>query len=211
MTDASLVEFVKEALAAGATHAEAEKALSAAGWSSEQIQDALSAYSSVNFVVPVPTPRTHLSARDTFFYLVMFAMLYLSTFQLGNLLFQFVNLALPDPAFEPYREYVGASIRFATASLVVAFPLFLFMASLISKRIRLNPAQRLSAIRKWLTYLTLAIAACIIVGDLIYLLNSLLSGELTSRISLKALIVGALSTGIFAYYLTEMRTDDRMV
>lgn len=211
MTDASLAAFVKEALAAGATHADAEKALLDAGWSGEQIKDALSAFSTVNFVVPVPMPRAHLSARDTFFYLVMFAMLYLSAYQLGNLLFQFVNLALPDPVFEQYREYASASIRFATASLVVAFPLFLYMASLISKRIRLEPAQRLSAIRKWLTYLTLALAACIIVGDLIYLLNSLLSGELTSRIFLKALIVGALSAGIFAYYLTEMRTDDRVV
>lgn len=211
MTDATLAGFVKEALSAGASHSDVEKALLEAGWSAEQIRNSLSAFSSVKFVVPVPLPRPHLSARDTFFYLVMFAMLYLSAYQLGNLLFQFVNLALPDPVFEAYQEYASASIRFATASLVVAFPLFLYMASLVNKRIRQEPAQRLSAIRKWLTYLTLAVAACIIVGDLIYLLNSLLSGELSSRIFLKALIVGTLSAGIFAYYLAEMRTDDRVV
>jgi len=211
MTDTTLAGFVKEALSAGASPADVETALVEAGWSSEQIRDALSAYSAVKFVVPVPLPRSHLSARDTFFYLVMFAMLYLSTYQFGNLLFQFINLALPDPVFEFEQEYATTSIRFATASVVVAFPLFLYMASLVNKRIRKEPAQRLSAIRKWLTYLTLAIAACIIVGDLIYLLNSLLSGELTSRIILKALVVGSLSAGIFAYYLNEMRTDDRVL
>lgn len=211
MTDSSLVAFVKSALTAGATRADTEKALLDAGWSAEQVKDALSAYSSVNFVVPVPVPKAHLSARDTFFYLVMFAMLYLSAYNLGNLLFQFVNLAFPDPVFVEYQQYVSASIRFATASLIVAFPLFLYMATLIGRRIRLEPAQRLSAIRKWLTYLTLALAACIIVGDLIFLLNSLLSGELTSRVFLKVLIVGAIAGGIFAYYLAEMRSDDRVV
>ncbi len=211
MTDATLAGFVKAALSAGASPADIEKALVDAGWSGEQIRDALSVYSSVKFVVPVPRPRSQLSARDTFFYLVMFAMLYLSAYQLGNLLFQFVNLALPDPVFVFEQEYATASIRFATASLVVAFPLFLYMASRINQRIRQEPAQRMSAIRKWLTYLTLAVAACIIVGDLIYLLNSLLSGELSSRIFLKTLIVGLLSSGIFAYYLAEMRTDDKEV
>lgn len=58
--------------------------------------------------------------------------------------------------------------------------------------------------------MTLALAACIIVGDLIYLLNSLLSGELTGRVFLKVLIVAAIAGGIFAYYLTEMRSDDKV-
>lgn len=144
MTDTALAGFVKDALSAGASHGDVKKVLAEASWSSEQIKDALSTYASVSFFVAVPLPRPHLSARDIFFYLVMFAMLYLSAYQLGNLLFQFVNLALPDPVFEFEQEYANASIRFATASLIVAFPLFLFMAMLVNKRIRQDSAQRLS-------------------------------------------------------------------
>lgn len=58
--------------------------------------------------------------------------------------------------------------------------------------------------------MTLALAACIIVGDLIYLLNNLLSGELTGRVFLKVLFVAAIAGGIFAYYLSEMRSDDKV-
>ncbi len=211
MADATLVQFVKDALHAGASRAETEKALTDAGWAKEQIANALEAFAPLSFVVPVPVPRTHLSARDTFLYLVMFAMLYLSAYNLGNLLFQFVELAFPDQAFEGYGDYQSSEIRFSTAALLIAFPAFLYLASIIGKQIRITPVQRMSAIRKWLTWLTLALAACIIVGDLIYLLNSLLSGELTVRFILKALIVGLIAGAIFFNYLAEMRRDDQVL
>lgn len=209
MTDATLSSFVKEALSAGASPAETEQALLAAGWSRDQIDDALNAYAAVPFVIPVPLPRPHLSARDAFLYLVMFSMLYLSTYNLGLLLFQFINLALPDPAYPGYEEAARASIRFATSTLIVAFPVFLYVATLLSRALRRDPAQRLSAVRRWLTYLTLAIAAGILVGDTIYLLNSLLSGELTLRVILKSLVVGGIAATVFSFYLTAMRGDDR--
>ena len=66
-----------------------------------------------------------------------------------------------------------------------------------------------TTIRRWLTYLTLFIAACILVGDLIALLDSVLSGELTIRFVLKVLVVGGIAAGIFSYYRWSMRADDR--
>jgi hypothetical protein len=144
-------------------------------------------------------------------YLLMFGMLYLSTFHLGNLLFQFVNLAIPDPAFPEYGRIARGRIRFSTSTLLVAFPVLLFVASRIGRQIHAEPAQRLSAPRRWLTYMTLAFAACLIVGDLISLLNSLLSGELTLRFILKTLIVGTLAGSVFLYYLAEMRKDEQVL
>lgn len=211
MADTTLVLFVKEALHSGASRTETEAALVNAGWSKDQISNALDAFLSVDFVIPVPVPRVHLSARDTFMYLVMFGMLYLSTYNLGSLLYQFVNLAIPDPAFEQYGQIAGARIRFSTSALLVAFPVFLFVASRIGKQIQQEPVHRMSAVRKWLTYLTLAIASCIIVGDLIALLYSLLSGELTIRFILKTLIVGLISGAVFIFYLSEMRKDDQVL
>jgi hypothetical protein len=211
MADATLMQFVTDALRAGASRADTERALLNAGWARDQVANALDAFAPVEFVIPVPVPRTHLSARDTFLYLVMFAMLYLSAYHLGNLLIQFVELAFPDEVFERSETYRQSEIRFSTAALLIAFPAFMFMASIIGKQLRKEPVQRMSAIRKWLTWLTLAIAACIIVGDLIYLLYSLLSGELTTRFILKALIVGLIAAGVFIYYLVEMRRDDQVL
>lgn len=211
MAEQTLHLFVKEALGAGASKVEIESALMKAGWPKHQVSAALEAFSSVEFVIPVPIPKAHISARDAFLYLVMFGMLYFSAYNLGSLLFQFVNLAIPDPAFEQMRNYSNGIIRFSISSLIVAFPVFLFISSRIEKQIRAEPAQRLSTIRKWLTFLTLALASCIIVGDLIVLFNSFLSGEMTIRFVLKVLIVGGISGSIFVYYLSAVKDDDKVL
>lgn len=211
MAEQTLHLFVKEALSSGASKAEIESVLTKAGWPKHQIASALDTFSSVEFVIPVPVPKAHISARDAFLYLVMFGMLYFSAYNLGSLLFQFVNLAIPDPAFEQMRNYSNGIIRFSVSALVVAFPVFLFISWRIEKQIRAEPAQRLSTIRKWLTFLTLAIASCIIVGDLISLFNSFLSGEMTVRFALKVLIVGGISGSIFLYYLSSVKDDDKVL
>jgi len=208
MADVTLIAFVNDSLRSGASREDTERVLLEAGWSKNQVKSALGAYSPVDFPVPVPVPKVQLSARDAFMYLVMFGMLYVSAYNFGNLLFQFINLAFPDPLLQEYGDFSGSRIRWSTSALLVAFPVFLFVSFRISKSIAKDSTRRTSGIRKWLTYLTLSLAACIIVGDLIYLLNSLLSGELTVRFVLKVLTVGLISGGIFGYYLWLMRADD---
>src|SRR5690606_31812951 len=68
-------------------------------------------------------------------YLLMFAALYLSAYHLGNLLFQVINLAFPDPLSPFETAAAGQRIRWATSTLIVAFPVFLFVASRISRDI----------------------------------------------------------------------------
>lgn len=201
------VRFVEDALRAGSSREEVRQALTAAGWSRDHVAKALAAYSDVDFPIPVPRPRSPVSARDTFLYLVMFGMLYLSAYNFGHLLIQFINLALPDPVLDQYQRPADR-IRWSTSSLLVAFPTFLGIAWWIAKDVRRDPTRRASGARKWLTYLTLAIAACVVATDLIFLLNSLLSGELTARFVLKALTVGLIAAAVFAYYLWSIRIDD---
>lgn len=208
MSDVRLDDFVRNALRSGASREETARVLAEAGWSNEQVADALGAYAAIPFAIPVPRPKSHVSARDAFMYLIMFGMLYFAAFNLGNLVFQFINLALPDPVADRYPG-VDRQIRWSTSALLVAFPIFFFVASRIGKQIRRDPVQRTSVIRKWLTYLTLAVAACVVTGDLVYLINSLLSGEMTLRFILKSLTVGAIAGTAFWYYLSSMRADDR--
>jgi hypothetical protein len=71
-----------------------------------------------------------------------------------------------------------------------------------------DPTRRNSAVRRWLTYLTLTLAAFLVLGDLISLIDSLLSGELTTRFVLKSLIVGTIAGALFGYYFWTVKADD---
>lgn len=207
MADTRLRDFIEASLRAGKSREEIRDALTAAGWSQEQIGDGLRFFADVAFVVPVPGPRTQLSARDAFLYLLMFGALYVSAYQLGSLLFSIINLAFPSE-LNPY-EGPGAelAIRWATSSLIIAFPLFLGVSIKLDREIRADPTRRQSAVRRWLTYLTLLVAAGFIVGDLITLVNNLLSGELTVRFMLKFAVVAVITGVVFAYFLHSARKD----
>lgn len=209
MADTRLMAFVEAALRAGAVRSDVEHALAQAGWSKDQISDGLAHYSEVAFVVPVPRPRAQLSARDAFWYLLMFGTLYVSAFHLGDLLFSFINSRLPNELELSNMRYLTNSIRWATAALIVAFPLFMLSAWRIAREIESDATRRNSAIRKWLTYLTLLIAAAVIIGDSITLVNNLLGGEVTTRFVLKVLVVAVIAGSIFGYYTSSLRADDQ--
>ena len=119
--------FAREALLKGLGKPEIRKAVLQAGWTEDQARDALDGYADVAFPVPVPKPRPHLSARDAFLYLVLFTTLYFSSYNLGSLIFDFINKALPDPTVVSYRT-VWDSMRWSASSLIVAFPTFLFLS-----------------------------------------------------------------------------------
>ena len=210
MTDPALSSFVKDALASGAKRPIIEEHLFAAGWSKDQVFSALGEFSAVEFAIPIPKPKPQFRARDTFLYATMFIMLYLSSYNLANLLFQFINLGFPDPNITSYPSQIERAIRFNVSALLVAFPVFLFITFKIAKQIEQEPVHQTSPVRKWLTYLTLAIAACFLVGDTISLLNGFLSGILTVRSVLKLLIVAGIAGGLFFYYLSLMRKDDEV-
>ncbi len=202
-----LQSFVRDALDKKVSRPQIGEALGKAGWQHDEIEAALAAWSDVDFPVPVPRRKPYLSAREAFLYLVLFLTLYLSAFQFGALLFVFTNRAFPDPlrTYETVRD----AVRFPIASLVVAFPIFLWLSVVLRRAIRRDPEKKGSKIRKWLTYLTLFAAAGIIIGDLITLIFNLLGGELTTRFVLKVIIVGAIAGSIFGYYLWDLRAEEK--
>lgn len=202
--------FVRDALSRGQGRPAIEAALADAGWPPEQVRAALAGWAEVPFAVPVPKPRPYLSPREAFLYLVLFATLYLSAWNLGSLLFDLINTALPDPADAAYAvAHRDDAMRFSVATLLVAFPVYLFVARLLSRELARNPVKRLSAVRRWLTYLTLFLAVTTIVCDLIALVHALLGGDLTLRFVLKVLVVGAIAGAIFGFYLVDLRREER--
>jgi hypothetical protein len=200
--------FVKEALAMKVPKDQVRAALLKAGWQEDEVKAAIAMYADVDFPIPVPRRKPYLSAREAFIYLVLFLCLYISAFSFGSLLFHFINRWVPD-ALNPYASYDLSGIRMAVASLIVAFPLYLWLSSLMMKAIKRDPEKKSSKVRKWLTYITLFVAAGVIIGDLITLLFNLLGGELTLRFTLKVLAVLLIAGLIFGYYLWDLRQEEK--
>ncbi len=205
--NSELTQFVRESLAKGKSRAEISHALKSAKWQADEIHQAMSAYAEVDFPVPVPLRRPYLSAREAFMYLLTFLTLYISAISFGTLIFQFVNRWLPDTL--TYYDTSNDAIRWSAAALLISYPLYLLMSWLISRQVQKDPDKRSSKIRKWLTYITLFVAAGVIIGDLITLVFNLLGGELTLRFIIKVVTVAAISGSIFGYYLWDLRKEEK--
>ncbi|WP_394537469.1 DUF5671 domain-containing protein [Lysobacter enzymogenes] len=206
----ALERFVHQALTSGQSRQSTAQALVAAGWSEAQVRGALGAYADSDFPVPVPRPRVSVSARETFVYLLTFSALYVVAFHLGDLWFDLIEFYLPDP-IEPYAYWgsgVDDSLRSSVAALAVAFPLFAWLCHRIDADVRRNPGQRLSPVRRWLTYLTLFLAAAALICDAAALLYHWLGGELSLRFGLKALAVAVVAGSAFGYYIRDLQREE---
>lgn len=200
-----LRDFVRAGLAAGIARPDLEKALMAAGWPADQVQSALGQFADVPFPIPIPTPVPYLSAREAFLYLLLFTTLYLSAFNLGGLLFQLIEFAFPESgaAVVPVRQ----AIRWSVAILVVALPVFLFLARMTARELKADPTKRASKVRRWLTYLTLFVAASALLGDGATLVYNVLGGELTIRFVLKVCTIIVIAGSAFWYYLRDLNIE----
>ena len=99
-------------------------------------------------------------------------------------------------------------MRWSVSSLIVAFPVFLYTSWLVGRDLAADPNKRHSKVRRWLTYMTLFIAAGVIVGDAVALVYNLLGGETTTRFLLKVVVVAFIAGTIFWYYLTDLRREE---
>lgn len=148
--------------------------------------------------------NTRITARDFFLHLGAIVTFYASTIALVTLLFEVINYAYPKIT-GAYGYYLP-SISFQVATLIVAFPLFLFLSWLLQKSYASEPALRDAPIRKFLAFITLFIAGAIAAGDLVAVIYTFLDGqELTTGFLLKFLALIVVMGGIFAYYLREIK------
>ena len=211
MANQTLDLFIREALNRGESRERIGAALTSAGWTPKEVDTALDAYAPSDLGLAVPRPRAYVSAREAFLYLVLFILLGIVAWNLGGLLFALIDIAIPDELEEPFGFMLmsrDAQIRQAIASLIVGGPLFAWLALHIRKQRRSNPAMQRSAVRKWLTYATLIIAAFTLIGDAIALVYGFLAGELSARMILKLLVIAVLAGGTFFYFIRDAEQGD---
>ncbi len=153
--------------------------------------------------------NTQMTPRDFFLHVATMVALYVSSISLIALLFQIVNVAFPDPLMSGYYvDPYSSGIRWAIASLVIIFPLYIFFSWMIGKDQKANPEKRNLGIRRWLTFITLFLTGVAIAIDLIVLINSFLGGEISVRFGLKVLAMLVVTASVFGYYLWDLRGND---
>lgn len=149
------------------------------------------------------------SPRDFFLYLLSNVSLYYCAGWLISLLYDYINYAFASTAYSYYgsAEWLPASMRWAIASIVIVFPVYIYITRMLNRELEAAPEKRTLRVRKWLIYLTLSLASIALVVDLIALLNQFLSGEFTTTFVLKVCAVGVVAGMVFAYYFYELRRD----
>lgn len=200
----TLKTFIAHARSKGMDHATIRLLLLSSGWKE---RDIITAMSEESLDMPVPVPQDGGSARDAFLHLLTFTALYASVISTMILLFQYINRFLPDAALgeSPLYESDVSFIRWQLAILLVAFPLLAYLWKTLHREFVHSPEKLTTGVRRWLTYLTLFVTACAMIGDLIALVFSLLQGELSVRFLLKVLVVFALTGIPFSYYFSVLR------
>lgn len=145
------------------------------------------------------------SPKDFFLHLLAIIALYMSAASLMTLLFQYINVLFPDPlAYASYTSIAGF-IRYAMATLIIIFPVYILVSKMLNGEYAIMPEKREYKLRKWLVYFTLFVAGITIITDLVVLIYNFLGGDMTSRFALKILVVLLVAGVIFWYYQKDLK------
>ncbi len=147
------------------------------------------------------------SAKDFFLHLLSIVTLYASAVSLGTVLFQIINITIPDPLETGFYSVQSAKeiLRTGISTLIIFFPVLVWTNIYLSKMYLKNSEKRNIRIRKWLIYFTFFASIIIILISLAALVNKLLGGELTMRFFFKLLSILIIASSILAYYFYDIR------
>lgn len=144
-----------------------------------------------------------VTPKDFFLWAGAMIALYVSVGSFLTLFFNYIDAAFPDKVLMYMDPYSGA-VRFAIASLIVLFPLYVLLMTLIRRDIARDEEKRSLWVRRWALVMTVFVAGAALAIDLITLINTYLNGEITERFALKVVIVFLVAGGGFLHFLAEM-------
>jgi len=157
-------------------------------------------------------PEQVSNPKALFWFLTLFFSLDVMAVALGGLWFQFVNkwLNLGVSYGVVSSSFSQEAVKMEIASLIVATPVFFYMAWLVRRALRRGSLSPENRVRMWISYIILFLVVAISVGDLIRTLFAVLNGDFTVRFLLKALAILAIAAFIFVYYRLELKTEDAL-
>jgi len=151
---------------------------------------------------------TNHSAKFAFFYMLSLVALIFMALAAGMIIFQLINKYITDPLNQFSGSFSSDQLKFAISALIISTPIYFLTMRQIFKNIFSGQLSKDLGVRRWLTYLILFVAAVVMIGWLIGVVNSFLGGELTAKFVLKALAAILIAVAIFSFYLYDIRRED---
>lgn len=152
--------------------------------------------------------KDHSTAKDFFIHLLSSIALYISAIAFLMIAFQLIGYLFPGANFESWRgDYSSSTLRTGISMLLITLPVFIGTRIFLAKMYVADPSRKDFVLRKWLVYLTLFVAAIIIIISLISTVNVFLSGDLTVRFVLKALATILVAAMLFSYYFFDIKDE----
>jgi hypothetical protein len=142
--------------------------------------------------------------KNFFIQVGIFFSLYVSAISFLVFLFSVIDDVFPKALY--YYSDSSSGIRFSISTLIVVFPLFIWLSRVYRKFIETNLELKESKLRKWIIYFTLFVTGATIAGDMIVLVNTFLGGEdFTTGFVLKVLSVFVVAGAIFTFCLKDLK------
>ncbi len=210
MSNTQLQQYVRDAQSRGIGDEEIKQELIKAGWGSHDIDDVFAPKAPLApRLAPPPPPQ--LGMWVTFQYAVCFVCLYIVAVALGSIADTMLDKWVPNPASPSCGLYGGScnsfQIQFQLAALIVAAPIFVILFMVLRRQIAKNPGIRSLAVRKKAIYVTLFIAAVVVIIDLIWNIYDMLSGNVSMNGIGHLVVVLVIAGSIFFYLLRDVKED----
>ena len=148
------------------------------------------------------------AAKFAFFYLLSLVSLIFVSTAVGAIIFQIINKYIPDVLNNYSGSFSSGALKYGISALIIAAPLYYFLASLIHRSLSRGSLEKDSGVRRWLTYLVLLVTAVTMIGWFISIINTFLDGNLTLKFGLEAITAIAIAAIIFGYYLYDIKRED---
>ncbi len=201
---AELSNFIRDALNRGLTKEDITKSLDRSGWTAQEIEQALSAWSHDEVVGAIPRAVRSTAAWDTLFYALLFAAFGMVVGNVLTLALGQITLWLPE-AGDNYMAGGLPRLRWAMAALIIFTPSFLWLHQRDIRSSVENPANRYGAPRRWLTAIAIFAAAMALLCNGLYLIYRFLEGDLTVRFVFKTATVAAISCVVLHYFQQDRK------
>lgn len=146
------------------------------------------------------TSTIKVTPKDFFIHLAVTVVLYTAIGALINLLFSIIDYSFSD-VLGGY--FPVSNLAWPISMLVVLVPIFYILVWIIKREEIINPEKNNLWIKRWRVFLTLFLSGGVIAGDLIVLLNTYLSGEISSRFVYKFIAVLLIFGIVFTYYILD--------
>lgn len=228
MTIAEIKAFIYSEKSTGVSEDEIIERLKKIGWSKEEITLGMMEYleakkpeehrANTPETIPVPMPQKYTGMWDAFEHILLFICLYIMTFLIGATLNYLVDKWFPGISINSSGYFYQQSndewqlilLRGYLAGLIVSVPLFSFFFLDITKRTLNNPMIHQIKARKVLIYFTLILTFLILVGEIISIIYSLISGNVTLNFFLHFIVTLFVSGSVFLYYFWQIKEDRKI-